>query len=135
MSGMGMGGMGMNRTGSSGMGMGMMGMGSALANGASFDILAVAVGNQTTAKPKLGPLPALSVRYDKSNVGNFNSPRPFNLAMGHMMTWTINGRVYEMMEVAEDEKVNAGEVMAWEWVNNSPHPSSDAYSQRAVPNR
>jgi FtsP/CotA-like multicopper oxidase with cupredoxin domain len=44
------------------------------------------------------------------------------LSMGHMMTWTINGRVFEMEAVAEDEKVNSDETMAWEWVNNSPIP-------------
>ena len=38
------------------------------------------------------------------------------------MTWTINGRVFEMEAVAEDEKVNIDEIMAWEWINNSPIP-------------
>jgi FtsP/CotA-like multicopper oxidase with cupredoxin domain len=39
-----------------------------------------------------------------------------------MMTWTINGRVFEMMECAEDEMVYCDETMAWEWINNSPIP-------------
>jgi len=108
-------------------GMGMMGggmgmMGSTLANGAAFNILTVKVGRKAAAKPTLGPLPALSVRYDSANVPNFAAPRPFTLEMGHMMTWTINGRVYEEMAVAEDEKVTRDEVMAWEWINNSPIP-------------
>jgi FtsP/CotA-like multicopper oxidase with cupredoxin domain len=38
------------------------------------------------------------------------------------MVWTINGRVFEMMEVAEDEMVHLHETMAWEWINNSPIP-------------
>jgi FtsP/CotA-like multicopper oxidase with cupredoxin domain len=42
--------------------------------------------------------------------------------MQHMMTWTINGRVYEPMAVAEDETVVRDQVIAWEWVNNSPIP-------------
>jgi FtsP/CotA-like multicopper oxidase with cupredoxin domain len=42
--------------------------------------------------------------------------------MGHMMTWTINGRVYEMEAVADDEMVYRDETMAWEWINNSPIP-------------
>ena len=103
-------------------GMGMMsGMGG-LANGAPFDILTVNVGNQSAANPVLGRLPALSVRYDASNVPNYANPSPFTLSMGHMMTWTINGRVFEMEAVAEDEKVNRDETMAWEWTNYSPIP-------------
>ncbi len=39
-----------------------------------------------------------------------------------MMVWTINGRVFEMEEVAEDEMVNLDDIMAWEWINNSPIP-------------
>ncbi len=125
-SGMGMGGgngmMGRGMMGMGMMGMGMMGMGSTLPIGAAFDILTIKLGKRTTSKPVLGPLPALSMRYDQSNVPNYSSPRPFTLSMGHMMTWTINGRVYEPEAVAEDEKVNSGEAMAWEWVNNSPIP-------------
>ena len=114
------GGMGMMGGGMGGMG--MMGGMAGIANGAAFDILTVNVGKKATTKPVLGPLPALSVRYDASNVPNYNTPRPFMLSMGHMMTWTINGRVFEMEAVAEDEKVNRDETMAWEWINNSPIP-------------
>jgi len=114
------GGMGMMGGGMRGMGM-MGGMGG-IANGAAFDILRVNVGQKATIKPVLGPLPALSARYDANNVPNYNTPRPFTIGMGHMMTWTINGRVFEMEAVAEDEKVNRDEIMAWEWINNSPIP-------------
>jgi len=38
------------------------------------------------------------------------------------MNWTINGRVFEMEAVAADEKVNRDEIIAWEWINNSPIP-------------
>ena len=113
--------------GGGGMGGGMGGgggMGSGLANGAAFNILTVNVGRKSTTKPVLGPLPALSIRYGPNNVPNYAAPRPFTLEMGRMMTWTINGRVFEMMEVAEDEMVYCDETMAWEWINNSsiPHP-------------
>ena len=39
-----------------------------------------------------------------------------------MMTWTINGRVYEPMAVAEDKMVYRDVPIAWEWINNSPIP-------------
>jgi FtsP/CotA-like multicopper oxidase with cupredoxin domain len=116
--GMGGGGGGM---GGGGGGMGGGGMGSGLAMGSAFDILTVNVGRRAGATPVLGSLPPLSVRYDASNVPNYAAPRPFTLDM-RMMTWTINGRVFEMMEVAEDEIVHLHETMAWEWINNTPIP-------------
>lgn len=97
------------------------GMGSSLAMGAAFDILTVNVGKKASVKPALGPLPPLSVRYDASNVPNFAAPRPFTLEVSQMV-WTINGRVYEMEAVAEDEMVHLHDTMAWEWINNSPIP-------------
>lgn len=97
------------------------GMGSALPMGAQFDILTINVGRRASVKPVLGPLPPLSVRYAAGNVPNYATPRPFTLEM-HQMVWTINGRVYEMEGVAEDEIVHLNETMAWEWINNSPIP-------------
>jgi FtsP/CotA-like multicopper oxidase with cupredoxin domain len=120
----GMGGMGGGGMGGSGMGGGSMGggMGSSLANGAAFNILAVNIGRKATVKPILGPLPALTMKYDSSNVSNFATPVPFTLAMQQMMTWTINGRVYDPMAVADDEMVYRDVPIAWEWINNSPIP-------------
>ncbi|HEX6303593.1 MAG TPA: multicopper oxidase domain-containing protein [Anaerolineales bacterium] len=117
MGGGGMGGGGMGGGGGGGGG----GMGSSLPMGAAFDILTVSVGRKATVKPVLGPLPALPLRYDASNVPNYAAPRPFTLEVSQMV-WTINGRVYEMEAVAEDEMVYRGETMAWEWINNSPIP-------------
>ena len=113
--GMGGGGGGMGGGGGGG------GMGSGLPMGSAFDILSVNVGRRANSKPVLGPLPPLSTIYNSSNVPNYSSPRPFTLDM-RMMEWTINGRVFEMMEVAEDEMVNLHETMAWEWINNTPIP-------------
>jgi len=113
-SGMGGGGGGMGGGGSGG-------MGSGLPMGSAFDTLTVNVGRRAGTRPVLGPLAPLSVRYDASNVPNYASPRPFTLDM-RMMTWTINGRVFEMMQVAEDEMVHVHETMAWEWINNTPIP-------------
>lgn len=92
-----------------------------LANGAAFDIMSVSVARRAQTQPALGPLPPLSVRYSAANVPNFANPRPFTLDM-RMMTWTINGRVYDMTAVADDEMVWLGDTMAWEWINNSPIP-------------
>jgi len=97
------------------------GMGSGMPNGAPFDILTVNVSRRAKTAPALGPLPPLSEAYDASNVPNHANPRSFVLNM-QQMVWTINGRVFEMMEAAEDEIVWLGETMAWEWVNNTPIP-------------
>lgn len=118
MGGGGMGG-GMGGGGMSGGGMG----GTSLSNGSAFNILTVNVAKKALTKPVLGTLPPLDVIYNANNVPNYATPRPFTLAMQRMV-WTINGRVYEEMVAAEDEMVDNGETMAWEWVNNSmiPHP-------------
>ena len=122
----GMGGMSTNGMGGGGCncggggGGGGMG-GSGVANGAAMNLLTINVGGKASVKPGLGPLKPLSVYYNAGNVPNFSDPRPFVLAM-QMMTWTINGRVYDPMAVADDEMVNLGDTMAWEWVNSSPIP-------------
>ena len=90
-------------------------------NGTAFDLLTVNVSRRTSVHPQLGPLPMFMMHFDPSNVPNFYDPRPFTLDVS-MMVWTINGRVFEMMEVAEDEMVDLDETMAWEWINNSPIP-------------
>jgi FtsP/CotA-like multicopper oxidase with cupredoxin domain len=46
---------------------------------------------------------------------------PFTLEMMRMV-WTINGRVFEDMVVADDEMVYKDVPIAWEWINNSPIP-------------
>jgi FtsP/CotA-like multicopper oxidase with cupredoxin domain len=121
MGGGGMGGGGMGGGGMGGGGMGGGGMGSMLANGAAFNILTVNVGKKATSNPVLGPLPALATVYGASNVPNYATPRPFTLEM-RQMVWTINGRVFDMTAVADDEMVNLDQTMAWEWINNSPIP-------------
>lgn len=97
------------------------GMGMALPMGAPFDILTLNVGRRASTHPELGPLPPLSEVLHAGNVPNYDSPRPFSLDMQHMV-WTINGRVYDMHDVAEDEMVWLGETIAWEWINNTPIP-------------
>lgn len=119
MGGGGGGGMGGGGGGMGGGGGGMMGSG--LAMGTAFDILTVNVGRKATANPGLGSLMPLMMTFDANNVPNYNTPRPFTLDM-RMMEWTINGRVFEMMAVAEDEMVHVHDTMAWEWINNTPIP-------------
>ena len=80
-------------------------MGSGLANGAAFNILTVNVGRKATIKPVLGPLPPFRCVMMPATYPT--SPRRVHSRWkwDGMMTWTINGRVFEMMAVAEDEMV------------------------------
>jgi FtsP/CotA-like multicopper oxidase with cupredoxin domain len=117
----GMGGMG-GGGGMSGGGMGGGGMGTSLANGAAFNILTINVGAKATSKPILGQLPPMTTQFNAGNVSNFQTPAPFTLAMQQMMTWTINGRVYDPIAVAPDEMVYRDIPIAWEWINSSPIP-------------
>jgi len=48
---------------------------------------------------------------------NAKDPRVFELGMGMGMRWMINGRTFEMTDVARDEKVQLGDVEVWEFVN------------------
>lgn len=116
-----MGGGGGGGMGGGGMGGGGGGMMTSLANGAAFNILTVNVSRKAKSAPVLGPLPPLEMHFDARNVENWASPVPFSLDMS-MMVWTINGRVYEMMGVADDEMVHLDMPIAWEWINNSPIP-------------
>jgi FtsP/CotA-like multicopper oxidase with cupredoxin domain len=48
---------------------------------------------------------------------NSNNPRSFTLAMQGMIH-TINGRVFEMDTVANDEIVRLGDLEVWEFINS-----------------
>lgn len=54
---------------------------------------------------------------DLSQAVNAKKPRSFTLAMGRGMRWTINGRLFEMTEVASDERVQLGDIEVWEFAN------------------
>jgi len=54
---------------------------------------------------------------DPDQAVNADSPRLFELGMGMGMQWTINGRIFEMTDVARDERVQLGDVEMWEFQN------------------
>jgi len=128
------GGMGGGRMGRGMMGGGMMGGGmnrnQRIPNGAGFSIFKIKVAKQVNKNQSLpeklsgiGPL-----QQDKAV--NLSHPREFYLMMRHMQ-WTINGRVFYMEEVADDEIVQLGSKEIWEFNNTGggmmrmmdmPHP-------------
>ena len=90
--------------------------GAAPANGALFPVLIVRI---ERAEPETLKLPArLSSfeRYHLEDAGNGPQPRSFGMSMRNMQ-WLLNGRVFEMEGVAENEIVRLGSLEAWEFVN------------------
>jgi FtsP/CotA-like multicopper oxidase with cupredoxin domain len=105
---MGMGGMrGMGRMG--------MGGGARLANGAPFRICRF----QLRGKGSRLPLPA---RFEplawrpEAEVVNRGRPRRFDVSMA-MMRWLLNGRPFELTDVAPNERVKLGTTEDWEFWN------------------
>jgi FtsP/CotA-like multicopper oxidase with cupredoxin domain len=111
------------------MGRGMM-QSQRLPNGAGFTIFKIKV---TSRKSRDWLLPRKlseigSFRQDAAD--NFSKPKDFFLTMNHMQ-WSINGRIFEMENVTDDEIVRLGSSEIWQFHNTGrgmmhmmimPHP-------------
>jgi len=122
MMGGGMMGGGMGR----GMGRGMGGMMSAstiLPQGAAFPVFKVRIEGAKKAPLTLPKDLAGAAPYQLKDAVNMSSPRTIILAMQHMV-WTLNGRVFNMDEVASDEYLPFDKLEVWEFVNQTmiAHP-------------
>jgi FtsP/CotA-like multicopper oxidase with cupredoxin domain len=104
-----------------------MGQNQNLPNGAGFSVFKIKV---TRHVKKDQPLPEQLSEINplpQDEAVNFFNPRQFFLTMRHMQ-WSINGRVFEMEDVADDEIVQLGTKEIWEFHNtgggmmNMPHP-------------
>jgi FtsP/CotA-like multicopper oxidase with cupredoxin domain len=99
-------------------GMGMMGSNASLPNGAPFSVLKVKVARRERA-PFVLPTRLTSIpRYRASDAINVTAPRRITLSMGHM-TWLMNGRSFQMDEVADDETVRLNTLEVWEIVSEA----------------
>lgn len=104
--------------------MGMMMGEPALPNGAAFDVMTFAVTEQVESSATL-PASLLPVKALAATAAvNAAAPRPFVFAMDDAMNWTINGRMYEMDVVADDERVRFGDVEVWEFSNELAAPAA-----------
>src|SRR5258708_4826122 len=125
------------------MGRGMMGgmmRQGALPSGAAFDVFRIRVDRRDGSSARLPErLSALPPPKEEETV-NFGSPRRFHLTMG-MMRWEINGRIFDMDGVADDEIVKLGTSEVWEFANDAsrmmsmPHPMHLHRSQFRVLDR
>ena len=96
---------------------GMMGGGANLPNGAQFEILRVHIGEKGHSVSSLPEKLSAISRHNMADAVNSNNPRSFTLAMQGMIH-TINGPVFEMDTVANDEIVRLGDLEVWEFVNS-----------------
>jgi FtsP/CotA-like multicopper oxidase with cupredoxin domain len=115
---------------------GMMGGGrrypQRLPNGSEFPVFQIKVQRRMTENQPLPKRLSYVGRVNPKTAINYYSPRQFYLSMGHMR-WTINGRTFQMDDVADDEIVRLGTMEVWEFYNtgggmgmmgmmNMPHP-------------
>jgi FtsP/CotA-like multicopper oxidase with cupredoxin domain len=111
------------------MGGGMMGGGGGLPNGAEFSVLKVKLGNAAAVAGKVPERLASIETLNPQLAGNVKSPRVFSVTAGRMQ-WGLNGRTFEMEEVADDEVVKLGTTEVWQFENEAsmgmmggmPHP-------------
>lgn len=108
--------------------MGRMGA-SRLPNGSPFPVLDIKVRSSAKATGKL-PIRLASISpIDTRQAVNRENPRNIRITASGMV-WGLNGRLFRMEEVAEDEIVRLGSTEIWEFVNEAsmgmmggmPHP-------------
>jgi FtsP/CotA-like multicopper oxidase with cupredoxin domain len=124
------GGMGGGRMGRGMMMGGRMGQNQSLPNGAGFTIFKIKITKQVKKNQTLPQMLSEIRPLPQDEAVNFFRPRQFYLTMRHMQ-WSINGRVFQMEDVADDEIVQLGSKEIWEFNNsgggmmgmmNMPHP-------------
>jgi FtsP/CotA-like multicopper oxidase with cupredoxin domain len=88
----------------------------ALAQGAAFTVFKIRI--QGAKKPALAlPNTLVGLPQDRlKDAVNLNAPRTIYLGMQHMI-WTLNGRVFEIDAIADDEYLPFEQLEVWDFVN------------------
>jgi FtsP/CotA-like multicopper oxidase with cupredoxin domain len=87
-----------------------------LPNGASFRVMRFRVAQRSRRGPTLPTTLSTVDRYRLEDAVNGDNPRSIGLSLREMQ-WLLNGRKFEMDEVADDEIVRLNTLEAWEFVN------------------
>ena len=105
--------------------------GERLPNGAPFSVLKVDVAKKEKESRRLPNQLSAVERYRPQDADNADNPRRFSFFMRHMQG-LINGRIFRMQEVADDERIRLNSTELWELVNDDrgmgmmmmpmPHP-------------
>lgn len=89
---------------------------SMLPNGTAFDVLTVRI-ERAEKETRTLPMQLSKMAGNRAeDAVNFNSPRPFALTMNNMQ-WLINGKLFEMEAIDENEKVAFNSLEVWEFIN------------------
>lgn len=87
----------------------------------TFPLLSATIDREVSAEIDM-PRQLTNIEYYNINDAvNADNPRQFTLSMDRGMTWTINGRTFDMSDVARDEIVRLNDLEVWEFYNQ---PSS-----------
>jgi len=98
---------------------GMMGNATDLPNGAPFTVLKIHIAREEKETRSL-PEKLISIeRYQSQDVENVDTPRRFSFFMRHMQG-LINGRSFQMEDVAKDEMIRLNSTEHWELANDEP---------------
>jgi FtsP/CotA-like multicopper oxidase with cupredoxin domain len=105
---------------------GMMGSGreimmdseAALPNGSEFTVLRIRIDRESNEPSTLPERLSEPHFHRPEDAVNRRQPRTIEMAM-QRMNWYLNGRTFEMEEVARDEVVRLGDLEVWEFVNQS----------------
>ena len=89
-----------------------------------FDILNINIRDSRKNDARLPDKLSTSTTLNPADAANRTSPRTFNFGMGGMMKWTINGRTYNGIEVANDEIVKLNTTEVWR-INNGGKISTE----------
>jgi FtsP/CotA-like multicopper oxidase with cupredoxin domain len=123
----GMGGMGRR-----GRGRGIISGDLTLPNGAELSILRISVNKKEKVKDALPDRLSTIKHYQINEAENRYNPRTFNFQM-QMMRWTINGRIFEMTNVADYEIVRLNTIELWEFINEGAGMGMMGMMQMAHP--
>ncbi|MFD0863953.1 multicopper oxidase family protein [Sungkyunkwania multivorans] len=109
------------------MGRGMMGNDNTnlLPFNSEFKILKIDVESSNPNEAELPERLTKISSLDPMDAVNRNNPRTFHFGMEEMMEWTINGRTYNGMEVADDEIVKLDSTEIWR-INNGGNISNNS---------
>ena len=95
---------------------GMM-RGSGMPQGSRFTVLVVQVNQEAKSSASLPKRLTSFSSYDVAQAVNHQSPRKFVLVMTMRQGWSINGRTFEMTDVAPDEIVKLNTLETWQFIN------------------
>ncbi len=88
-------------------------------DGVAFPVLNIQVEREESVLEELPKNLSTITGYSEADAINRRSPRDFIMAMGMGMRWTINGRTFDMQDIARDEVVKLGDLEIWKFTNQA----------------